>query len=53
MQRTAAVEQDHAAAASNQYRHAAELVAFGFWHRRDENMWLHGLLMLSGVSASV
>jgi len=52
MQRTE-VEQGRAAAVSSQFLHVAELVAFGFWRRRDGNTWLHAFLMLSGVSASV
>jgi len=53
MQKRTEVEQDPAAAVSNLFQHAVELVAFGFWHRRDGSMWLHAFLMLSGVSASV
>ena len=47
------VEQGRAAAASSQFLHAVELVAFGSWRLRDGNMLLHTCLMSSGVSTSV
>ena len=43
------VELGLAAAVRNQCLLAAELVEFGFWHRRDVNMSLPVFLMLSGI----
>jgi len=50
MWRRMEVEQGLAAAASSQFQHVVELVAFGCWRRKDGNVWLHAFLMLSGVN---